>query len=154
MKKIYFASLAYLIVGLAAGVFYREFTYTIQQTVERWGIQNVSPSVAALYKQQGSGLTRDHLCDKVWYQWGNQTSHCCACHRTFTSLVAFDRHQRVGNGTLTCLDPLIEVDTKGRLVFESVGLRFPDHETVPTHWAIVNYSKPRVVVNPSVGVAC
>jgi hypothetical protein len=26
MKKIYFASLAYLIVGLAAGVFYREFT--------------------------------------------------------------------------------------------------------------------------------
>ena len=26
MKKIYFASLAYLILGLAAGVFYREFT--------------------------------------------------------------------------------------------------------------------------------
>jgi len=40
-------------------VFYREFTYTIQQTVERWGVENVSPSVAALYKQQGSGLTRE-----------------------------------------------------------------------------------------------
>ncbi len=26
MKKIYFASLAYLVLGLAAGVFYREFT--------------------------------------------------------------------------------------------------------------------------------
>lgn len=39
--------------------FYREFTYTIQQTVERWGVANVSPSVAALYKQQGSNLTRE-----------------------------------------------------------------------------------------------
>lgn len=39
--------------------FYREFTYTIQQTVQRWGIENVSPSVAALYKQQGSNLTRE-----------------------------------------------------------------------------------------------
>lgn len=40
-------------------VFYREFTYTVQQTVERWGLDNVSPSVASLYKNQGSGLTRE-----------------------------------------------------------------------------------------------
>lgn len=40
-------------------VFYREFTYTVQQLVERWGIENVSASVAALYKNQGSGLTRE-----------------------------------------------------------------------------------------------
>src|SRR5215470_798250 len=40
-------------------VFYREFTYTVQQTVERWGIENVSASVASLYRNQGSGLTRE-----------------------------------------------------------------------------------------------
>lgn len=40
-------------------VFYREFTYTIAQTVDRWGIENVSPAVAGLYKQGGSGLTRE-----------------------------------------------------------------------------------------------
>jgi hypothetical protein len=40
-------------------VFYREFTYTVQQVVERWGIENVSPSVASLYRNQGSGLTRE-----------------------------------------------------------------------------------------------
>ena len=40
-------------------VFYREFTYTVQQVVERWGLENVSPSVASLYKNQGSGLTRE-----------------------------------------------------------------------------------------------
>lgn len=40
-------------------VFYREFTYTVQQVVERWGLENVSASVASLYKQQGSGLTRE-----------------------------------------------------------------------------------------------
>ena len=40
-------------------VFYREFTYTVQQTVERWGLENVSASVASLYRNQGSGLTRE-----------------------------------------------------------------------------------------------
>src|SRR6266853_4084518 len=40
-------------------VFYREFTYTVQQVVERWGLENVSPSVASLYRNQGSGLTRE-----------------------------------------------------------------------------------------------
>lgn len=39
--------------------FYREFTYTVQQTVERWGIENVSASTARLYKDQGAGLTRE-----------------------------------------------------------------------------------------------
>jgi len=40
-------------------VFYREFTYTVAQTVDRWGLDNVSASVASLYKNQGSGLTRE-----------------------------------------------------------------------------------------------
>jgi Bacteriophage head to tail connecting protein len=39
--------------------FYREFTYTVQQVVERWGIENCSASTARLYKDQGSGLTRE-----------------------------------------------------------------------------------------------
>lgn len=30
---------------------------------------------------------------------GHQVSHCAACHETFTSLTAFDRHQRHGHCT-------------------------------------------------------
>lgn len=41
-------------------VFYREFTYTVAQVVDRWGIENVSASVASLYNSQdGSGRTRE-----------------------------------------------------------------------------------------------
>lgn len=41
-------------------VFYREFTYTAAQTVERWGLENVSVSVAQQYKDgTGSGKTRE-----------------------------------------------------------------------------------------------
>jgi hypothetical protein len=40
-------------------VFYREFTYTVAQAVDRWGIENVSPSIAALYKNGGASLTRE-----------------------------------------------------------------------------------------------
>jgi len=31
--------------------------------------------------------------------------HCAGCCRSFTSLEAFDRHQRIDAGGLTCLDP-------------------------------------------------
>jgi hypothetical protein len=41
-------------------VFYREFTYTVAQTVDRWGIEKVSPDVRALYEgKDGSGKTRE-----------------------------------------------------------------------------------------------
>jgi len=41
-------------------VFYREFTYTTAQVVERWGFEACSPSVAAQYKDgTGSGKTRE-----------------------------------------------------------------------------------------------
>jgi hypothetical protein len=41
-------------------VLYREFTYTVAQIVDRWGLENVSPSVAAEYQRtDGSGLTRE-----------------------------------------------------------------------------------------------
>lgn len=39
--------------------FYREFTYTVTQTVDRWGIENCSPWVASLYAQGGASLTRE-----------------------------------------------------------------------------------------------
>lgn len=40
-------------------VFFREFTLTVSQVVERFGIDNVSPMVARLYKEGGSSLTRE-----------------------------------------------------------------------------------------------
>jgi hypothetical protein len=45
--------------NLKVDVFFREFTYTITQAVDRWGIENVSPSIAQLYKQGGANLTRE-----------------------------------------------------------------------------------------------
>jgi hypothetical protein len=44
-----------------ADVFYREFVLTVQQTVERFGIDNVSPSVARLYRDGNVNLTREIL---------------------------------------------------------------------------------------------
>lgn len=40
-------------------VFYREFTMTVSQCVEQFGIDNVSPTIAQLYKQGAAGLTRE-----------------------------------------------------------------------------------------------
>jgi hypothetical protein len=44
-----------------AQIFYREFALTVQQTVDRFGIDNVSPSVARDYKAGGPLLTREIL---------------------------------------------------------------------------------------------
>jgi hypothetical protein len=38
---------------------YREFTYTVSQVVERFGIDNVSPAVRVLYDMGGANLTRE-----------------------------------------------------------------------------------------------
>jgi hypothetical protein len=35
----------------------------------------------------------------------SQRCHCAACHRTFTSASAFDRHQALDGGTVVCRDP-------------------------------------------------
>ena len=43
--------------------------------------------------------------------------HCGGCHLTFTSLSAFDRHQRWIGGQLTCLDPEYIFSSKGKPVF-------------------------------------
>ena len=38
---------------------YREFTYTVSQVVERFGIDNVSPAVRVLYNMGGTSLTKE-----------------------------------------------------------------------------------------------
>lgn len=47
-----------------------------------------------------------HRCGAWWT--GNRTSHCAAadCHRTFSSITAFDRHHRnLPGGGVECIDP-------------------------------------------------
>ena len=44
-------------------------------------------------------------CPTVWQQIGNQTGHCAQCHRTFSSLRAFDDHQVILERGVRCLDP-------------------------------------------------
>ncbi len=44
---------------LHADVLYREFTFTVDQVVQEFGIENVSPWVAQAYSDGGSSLTRE-----------------------------------------------------------------------------------------------
>jgi hypothetical protein len=45
-----------------------------------------------------------HACGAHWS--GTRTAHCGGCHWTFTSLSAFDKHQRSVNYRTVCLDPV------------------------------------------------
>lgn len=40
-------------------IFYREFTMTVSQVVDQFGLDNCSPAVQGLYKDGGAGLTRE-----------------------------------------------------------------------------------------------
>lgn len=44
-------------------------------------------------------------CGITFKTHGNRTGHCSGCHRTFTGLSAFDRHQTITGGKVTCHDP-------------------------------------------------
>ena len=44
-------------------------------------------------------------CGAVWHQAGSETAHCGGCHRTFSSVSAFDRHRVSKDGVRVCLDP-------------------------------------------------
>ena len=44
---------------LRVDTLYREFTYTVSQVVQRWGLENCSPAVQRLWKQGGANLTRE-----------------------------------------------------------------------------------------------
>jgi hypothetical protein len=48
-------------------------------------------------------LLRHGVCGSVWS--GAGAAHCGACHVTFSSLTAFDRHQRAADGRLVCVAP-------------------------------------------------
>jgi hypothetical protein len=52
---------------------------------------------------------------------GSSACHCAGCHSTFSSVTAFDLHQRLdddkGN---VCLAPAYARDRKGRLMFKVV----------------------------------
>jgi hypothetical protein len=45
--------------NLQANAFYREFTYTVNQVVEQFGLENCSPAIQRLYAQGGTSLTRE-----------------------------------------------------------------------------------------------
>ena len=40
-------------------IFYREFTMTVAQVVDQFGLDNCSPAIRALYMDRGAGLTRE-----------------------------------------------------------------------------------------------
>jgi hypothetical protein len=78
-------------------------------------------------------------CGIRWTQVANQTGHCGGCHETFSSLKAFDLHQRITvTGDLVCKDPAtLSLDG-----FELVGR--PDRNTGITVWGKSGEGRPRV----------
>ena len=54
-------------------------------------------------------------------QWwtGTGVGHCSGCHREFTGS-AFDRHQTIHHGEVTCHDPATMVDKHGRWIFHGI----------------------------------
>lgn len=73
---------------LAVDSLYREYTYTVRDTVKEFGVENVSPSTLAMYKSGGSSLdTEIVVChgiepNDVVYQSGE--SKGLACPSMFT----------------------------------------------------------------------
>lgn len=60
----------------------------------------------ALALEARPGWAHTHACGTWWT--GNRTAHCggSKCHQTFSSMTAFDRHQRSRTeGGVECLDP-------------------------------------------------
>lgn len=60
-----------------------------------------------------------HTCPRCPSTWaGLRTSHCAACHETFTGLAAFDKH-RAGLHTKKryCRDLVSAVDKDGQAIF-------------------------------------
>jgi hypothetical protein len=51
---------------------------------------------------------------------GSSTCHCAACHQTFSSITAFDLHQRLDGDRNVCLAPAYARDRRGKLMFKVV----------------------------------
>lgn len=61
--------------------------------------------------------TTCHKCQKTITYRGDATGHCAKCHETFSSESAFDAHQRLEEGKVTCLNPAT-YQTEGGSYFE------------------------------------
>ena len=59
-----------------------------------------------------------HRCGARWHQRGEQTCHCASCHRTFSSLSAFDWHRVVEGDDRVCRDPAPATRPSGEPLFE------------------------------------
>lgn len=62
-----------------------------------------------------------HCCNGCADRWGGQhTCHCSACHLTFCTIHAFDRHRRGGD----CLDPAVAGLVQSNRSYECWGRPF------------------------------
>jgi hypothetical protein len=51
-------------------------------------------------------MTEQTTCAKCQTSFqGSKTSHCCGCHETFSSITAFDKHQRPSGAEELCKSP-------------------------------------------------
>jgi uncharacterized C2H2 Zn-finger protein len=77
-------------------------------------------------------------CGTTWRQSGNRTGHCSACHRTFTSAGAFDRHRRDSDTGRTCIDPgpaWTGTEGAGHVVYDLL-VGHGAHDEGTTYWAL------------------
>jgi hypothetical protein len=68
-----------------------------------------------------------HHCPRCPARWGGaNTSHCAACHRTFTGVQSFDKH-RGGSHVKKryCVDPETILNQKGERVLELSKRAYP-----------------------------
>lgn len=74
-----------------------------------------------------------HSCGVRWRQWGNATSHCAGCHRTFTSTRGFELHRINIGGRRGCADPATKAKKDGTPMFarriDAAGCEVWEHIT-------------------------
>lgn len=77
-----------------------------------------SAAIAIPERSQPVNRQQPHSCNGCDARWGGyNTSHCSACHQTFTGLTAFDKHRdgNHANSTRRCLPPdLVGLIDSGR----------------------------------------
>lgn len=69
---------------------------------------------------------------------GGITAHCSACHRTFTGVSPFGRHQRLAEGRTVCLDPATLTRRDGAPLMQTDRRGYwqlvPSARRRPVHW--------------------
>ena len=88
-------------------------------------------------------ITRHGACGGHWWQSGNRTGHCSACHRNFDGISAFDRHRRDGQ----CLDPATLTHADELVYASRNGTHDADRDV--TYWRIASEAwSPADVFHP------